>query len=110
MCASQVAPGNTEDAGTISGLGRSPKEGNGNSLQYACLGNPVDRGVWLATVLGAAEWDVTEHAHAHPTLVSIVGGGVWVRSQMCRWEAMTGLWRQNWQDLVSPCQGREEQE
>ena len=70
----------------------------------------MDRGVWLATVLGVAEWDVTEHAHAYPTPVSIVGGSVWVRSQVCRWEAMTGLWRQNWQDLVSPCQGREEQE
>jgi len=27
-------------------LGRSPGEGNGNSLQYSCLGNPMDRGAW----------------------------------------------------------------
>ena len=31
-------------------LGRSPGEGNGNSLQYSCLGNPMDRGAWQATV------------------------------------------------------------
>ena len=37
---------NVEDLGSISELGRSPGEGNGNSLQYSCLGNPMDRGVW----------------------------------------------------------------
>ena len=34
------------------GLGRSPGEGNGNPLQYCCLGNPMDRGAWWATVHG----------------------------------------------------------
>ena len=43
------------DAGSIPGLGRSPGEGNGNPLQYSCLGNPMDRGVWWATVHGAAQ-------------------------------------------------------
>jgi len=38
--------GDTGDMGLISELGRSPGEGNGNSLQYSCLGNPMDRGVW----------------------------------------------------------------
>ena len=33
-------------------LGRSPGEGNGNPLQYSCLGNPMDRGAWRATVHG----------------------------------------------------------
>ena len=33
------------DVGLIPGLGRSPGEGNGNSPQYSCLGNPMDRGV-----------------------------------------------------------------
>ena len=32
--------------GSISGLGRSPREGNGSPLQYSCLGNPMDRGAW----------------------------------------------------------------
>ena len=37
---------NAGDLGLIPGLGRSPGEGNGNPLQYSCLGNPVDGGVW----------------------------------------------------------------
>ena len=38
-----------EDLGLIPGLGRSPGEGNGNPLQYSCLGNLMDRGAWWAT-------------------------------------------------------------
>ena len=38
--------------GLIPGSGRSPGEGNGNPLQYSCLGNPVDWAVWWATVCG----------------------------------------------------------
>ena len=41
--------GDTRDAFLIPGLGRSPGEGNGNPLQYSCLGNPMDRGAWQAT-------------------------------------------------------------
>ena len=41
--------GDTIDAGSIPGSGRSPGEGNGNPLQYACLENPMDRGAWQAT-------------------------------------------------------------
>ena len=43
-------PANPGDVGSIPGLGRSPGEGNGNPLQYSCLGNPLDRGAWGATV------------------------------------------------------------
>ena len=44
----------------IPGLQKSPGEGNGNPLQYSCLGNPVDRGAWRAIVHGVAkESDVT---------------------------------------------------
>ena len=35
------------DLGLISGLRRSPQEGNGNPFHYSCLENPMDRGVWL---------------------------------------------------------------
>ena len=42
--------GDFRDADSIPGWGRSPGEGHGNSLQYSCLGNPVDRGAWWATV------------------------------------------------------------
>ena len=44
--------GDIRDVGSISGLGRSPGGGNGNPLQYSCLENPMDRGVWGATVHG----------------------------------------------------------
>ena len=44
-----------EDVGSIPELGRSPGEGNGNSLQYSCLGNPMDRGAWRAAGLGVAK-------------------------------------------------------
>ena len=45
---------NAEDLGLIPGSGRSPGEGNGYLLQYSCLGNPMDRGAWWATVQGVA--------------------------------------------------------
>ena len=44
-------PTNNEgDVNLIPGLGRSPGEGNGNSLQYSYLGNPMDRGAWWPTI------------------------------------------------------------
>ena len=43
------------DMGLIPGSGRSPGEGNGNPLQYSCLGNPMDRGAWWATDHGVAK-------------------------------------------------------
>ena len=45
-------PANAGDACSIPGPGRSPGEGNGNLLQYSCLGNPIDSGAWQATVHG----------------------------------------------------------
>ena len=41
--------GDTGNAGSIPGLGRSPGEGRGNPLQYSCLEKSMDRGAWLAT-------------------------------------------------------------
>ena len=52
----QSSPANTEDTGLIPGSGRSPGGGNCNSIQHPCLGNPVDRGAWWATGLGAKAW------------------------------------------------------
>ena len=46
---------NIRDKGLIPGSGRSPVEVNGNLLQYSCLGNPMDRGPWWATVHGVAK-------------------------------------------------------
>ena len=45
-------PPNAGDVGLIPGSGRFRGEGNGNPLQYSCLGNPMDRGVWPAAVQG----------------------------------------------------------
>ena len=60
---------NAGDAGLIHGWGRSPGEENGNSLQYSCLGNPVDREAWRVIVHGVTkELDPTEHACMHAYL------------------------------------------
>ena len=53
--AANVSAFNAGDPGTISGLGRSPGEGNGNPLQYSCLENSMDRGAWWATVCGVTK-------------------------------------------------------
>ena len=50
---------NVRDLGSIPALGRSPGEGNGNPLQYSCLGNPMDRGACCPTVHGFEESDMT---------------------------------------------------
>ena len=48
-------PAKVEDVSFIPGSGRSPGEGNGNPLQYSCLGNPMDRGTWVVTVHGVTK-------------------------------------------------------
>ena len=48
-------PAHAVHAGLIPGLGRSPGEGNGNPLQYSCLGNPMNRGAWQATAHGSCK-------------------------------------------------------
>ena len=42
--------GDTRNAGSIPGSGRSPGVGNGTPFQYSCLGNPMDRGAWEAAL------------------------------------------------------------
>ena len=53
-------PANAGDMGSSPGLGRFPGGGNGNPLQYSCLGNPINRGAWQATVHGVTELDMTD--------------------------------------------------
>ena len=47
--------GDAGDSGSIPWLGRSPGGGNGKSLQYSCLGNPMDRGAWWGAVYRVTE-------------------------------------------------------
>ena len=49
---SKESPYSAEDPHLIPGSGRSPREGNGNPLQYSCLANVMDRGAWQAKVHG----------------------------------------------------------
>ena len=48
-------PANAGNLGSISGLGRSSGEGNGKPLQSSCLGNPMNRELWQATVHGVSK-------------------------------------------------------
>ena len=54
-CVVKNLPVNAGEAGSIPGLRRSPGGENGNPLQYFCLENPMDRGVWQDTVHGVAK-------------------------------------------------------
>ena len=64
----------TWDVGSIPGWGRSPGEGHGNSLQYSCLENSMDRGAWRTLLHRVTESDTTEaakHTCTHsPTIFS----------------------------------------
>ena len=66
-------PASAGDMGSIPGLGRSPGEGNDNSLQYSCLGNPMDRDPGrLQSVLGVAkESDTIEQINSNKTRTEI---------------------------------------
>ena len=51
--------------GSIPGSGSSPGERNGSLLQYSCLGNPMDRKAWRATIYEIMESDMTEQLSTH---------------------------------------------
>ena len=59
-----ASAGEVGDVGSIPGSGRSPGGGNGNPLQYSCLGNPMDRAAWRVTVheFTKSQTQLTTHA------------------------------------------------
>ena len=61
--------GDEEYVGLISGSGKPSGEGNGNSLQYSFLENPMDRGVWRATVHGVAKSWTQQSMRTHNLLI-----------------------------------------
>ena len=63
-------PAGAGDMGLIPGWGRSPGGRNGSPLQYACLENPVDRGVWQATAHGVTKSQTRLSAHTQTLLTS----------------------------------------
>ena len=64
---SPATAGDERDADLISGSGRSPRGGKGSPLQYSCLGNPMDRGSWQATVHGVTQGWKQLSTHTHIT-------------------------------------------
>ena len=57
---------NAEDPGSIPGSGRAPGGGHGNSFQYSCLGNSMDKGAWQAIVPGVAKsWTQLKQLSTH---------------------------------------------
>ena len=96
--------GDIRDVGLISGLGRSPGGEHGNPLQYSCLENPMDRGVWLATVRAIGLQSRTQlkrlctHTHTRRprTLMGNAGDSLplallWLKGQLQR---KTYLWHE----------------
>ena len=80
--------GDTRDTGSFCELGRSFGGGQGNPLQYSCLENPTDRGVWWATVHGVAKsqtWLKLLSIHAHPLLCIYFGNLNCARAHLILW-------------------------
>ena len=66
-----ASAGDIRGAGSIPGSGRSPRESNGNLLQYSCLENPMDRGVW---------WAIHSLNYQSSAEVMVVGDGLVTKS------------------------------
>ena len=65
-------PADPGDPGSVPGLGRSPGVGNGNSFQYSCLENPMDRGAWCDNNSDSAESETTRATNTHIGNVNLV--------------------------------------
>ena len=70
--------GDRRDTSLIPASGRSPGEGNGSPLQYSCLGNPIDIGVWWATIHGVSrsQTQTNQQAQRHVHIIKRTGVNV----------------------------------
>ena len=91
-------PDNARNVGSIPGSGRSPREGNGNPLQYSCLGNPMNRGAWQATIHGVAEEsDTTQWLNTNTPGLHCLDPWVCNPAQMfllykAPWQSLSFIW------------------
>ena len=87
---------NTEDAGSIPESERSPGVGNSNQLQYSCLGNPMDRGAWRATVRGVAkeseQQTTAASTRSHLTPLNSVSGSLKREDPIPVWPTNLAAW------------------
>ena len=99
---------NAGDLGLIPGLERSPREGHGNTLQYCCQENPMDRGAWWSTVHGAKAggegddrgWDGWMASLTQWTQVWVGSGSWWWTGKPGVLQSM-GARLSNWTELKS---------
>ena len=82
--------GDSGEASSIPGLGRSPGGGNGNPLQYSCLENPRDRGAWWATVHGVRKSQKWLSMHAESEQVRFWVG--LLGTTLLRRHLVAGFW------------------
>jgi len=75
---------------SIPGLGRFPGKRNGNSLQYSCLENSIDRRAWWATVHGVAKSDMTKHAASSLEWMKGKRRIIQIRQQSNSWTSLHG--------------------
>ena len=97
------------DAGWIPGSGRSPGEGHGNTFQYSCLENPMDREAWWAIVHRVPKNRTWPSTHAYSNwylnITIMIMESLWaslvaqlVKNLPAMWE--TWVWSLGWEDSL----------